>query len=258
LQGAEAFFSAPLRFLRENLLKKKITAIKAGRNPRVQRSNIYLDGKFAFSLDNEVLLKENLKVGLDLSPAEIDLLNSSDRFQRCLNAAFRFLSYRPRSEAETRERLQKHGYEEPEIEKVVAQLKRLSLLDDTAFAEFWKENRNSFRPRSQRLIKMELRRKGVEPGIIDETIEDMDETGNACKAAAHKARSLPVTDYEVFRKKLGAFLQRRGFSYGVISNAIKQAWLERTGHNSPEPDLSGEDLPQIICPRDFITFNKGE
>ena len=89
-------------------------------------------------------------------------------FQRCLNAAFQFLSYRPRSEAETRERLKQRGYEDEEIEKVVAQLKRLDLLDDAAFAEFWKENRNSFRPRSQRMLKMELRRKGVESEVINE------------------------------------------------------------------------------------------
>jgi regulatory protein len=222
------------------ILKSKITAIKAGKNPRVQRSNIFLDGKFAFSLDNEVIVKEKLKAGLEISTAEIDLLTNSDRFQRCLNAAFRFLSYRPRSEAETRERLEKHGYENEEIERVVAQLKRLGLLNDTAFAEFWKDNRNSFKPRGQRMLKMELKRKGVESEVINDVVENVDEAANAYRAATIKARTLPVADYQVFRKRLGSYLQRRGFSYGVINNTVKKAWQERTGGSEEKPVFSEE------------------
>jgi len=69
-------------------LSGKITAISAGKNPRVQRSNIFLDGKLAFSLDNEVILKEYLKVGRTLTQAEVLMLARTDQFQRCLNSAF--------------------------------------------------------------------------------------------------------------------------------------------------------------------------
>jgi regulatory protein len=226
-----------------DILKSKITAIRAGKNPRSQRSNIFLDGKFAFSLDNEVIVKQKLKTGLELSSAEIDLLTGSDRFQRCLNAAFRFLSYRPRSEAEIRERLQKHGHNDEEIKKVLTHLERLGLLDDAAFAEFWKENRNSFKPRSQRLLKMELRRKGVESEIISEVVEDVDETANSYKAAMVKARTLSVTDYQVFRQRLGSYLQRRGFDYRVINNTVKKVWQERTGILEEEPEITEEANP---------------
>jgi regulatory protein len=218
-------------------LKSKITAMRAVNNPRIQRSNIYLDGKFAFSLDNEVILKEALKVDRELSETEINLLTRADRFQRCLNAAFQFLSYRPRSESETKVRLQRRGYADEEIERVIAQLRRLNLIDDTVFAEYWKENRNSFRPRSQRLLKMELRRKGVEPEIINEAVEDVDETDNAYRAAASKARTISTADYQVFRQKLGGYLQRRGFGYGVINNTIKKVWQEKTGNAEPSSEI---------------------
>jgi regulatory protein len=220
-------------------LKYKITSIRAGKNPRVQRANVFLDGKFAFSLDNEVILKENLKVGQELSQAEFDILTRADGFQRCLNAAFQFLSYRPRSEAETRARLAKRGFEPVEIEGVISQLKRLSLLDDVAFTEFWMENRNSFRPRSQRMLKQELRRKGIDSEVIKETVEDIDETDNAYRAALTRARTLPVADYQVFRQRLGGYLQRRGFNYGVINKVVKKTWQERTGEsgNRSEPPV---------------------
>jgi regulatory protein len=226
-------------------IKSKITAIRAVRNPRLQRSNIYLDGKFAFSLDNEVILKEALRVDRELSQSEIGLLTKSDQFQRCLNAAFQFLSFRPRSEAETRIRLKRRGYEEAEIERVLAQLKRLNLIDDTAFAEFWKENRGNFRPRSRRALKSELRQKGVESEVIDQAVENVDEKQNAYRAAVSKARTLPADDYQVFRRKLGSYLQRRGFSYGVINNIVKQTWEERTGSAQIGIDIPDEaDVPE--------------
>jgi regulatory protein len=224
-------------------LKRKITGIKAGKNPRVQRSNIYLDGKFVFSLDNEVIAKEKLQIGQELSSQVIDILTNADSFQRCLNTAFQFLSYRPRSEMETRERLKKRGYEEGDIEQVIVQLKRLSLLDDTAFATFWKENRTSFNPRGQRMLKMELLHKGVGREIIDETIGDIDETENAYRSAKSKVKTLLVTDYQVFRRRLGAYLQRRGFSYPVINKVVKQTWQEKTGDSKTSPDISEEVVP---------------
>jgi len=215
-------------------LKSKITAIKAGKRTGLKRSSIFLDGRFAFSLDNAVILKEKLKVGQTLSGKEVELLAGADRYERCLSKALTFLGYRPRSEAETRERLEKHGFAEAEIARVVERLKSLNLLNDAAFAEYWKENRTSFKPRGQRMLRSELRRKGVDPGTISEAVEGIDELENARRAAEAKARNMPVTDYQVFRQKLGGYLQRRGFNYGVISRIVKQVWEERTGETGPE------------------------
>jgi len=217
-------------------LKSKITAIKAGKGLRLKRSNIFLDGRFAFSLDNAVILKEKLKVGQTLSAEEMETLAGADRYERCLNTALVFLGYRPRSEAETRSRLQKRGYAGGEIDSVVERLKGLRLLNDADFAEYWKENRTSFKPLGQRMLKSELRRKGLEPGIINDAVEEIDELENARRAAGAKARSLPVTDYQVFRQRLGGYLQRRGFDYGVISQIVKQVWEERTGESGPDTE----------------------
>ncbi len=217
-------------------LKSKITAIKAGKSLRLKRSSIFLDDRFAFSLDNAVILKENLRVGQTLSEQEVDSLAGADRYERCLNAALLFLGYRPRSEAETRTRLQKHGYTGAEIDRVVERLKTLKLLNDAAFAEFWNENRTTFKPRGQRMLKSELLRKGVDAVTISESVEGIDELENARLAARAKVRTLKVEDYQTFRNKLGGYLQRRGFDYGVISKIVKQVWEERTGENGPDSE----------------------
>jgi regulatory protein len=207
-------------------VKKTITAIKAGKNPKIQRSNIFLDGKFAFSLDNELILKETLKVGGELSSDQTQALSRTDDFQRCLNAAFRFLSYRPRSQSEIKERLSRGGYQIEEIEKVISKLKGLNLVDDSAFAEYWKDNRNAFRPRSQRIVRLELRRKGVEPDVIKDVVEKIDDAENAYRVAVVRARVLPTDDFRVFRDKLSGFLQRRGFNYSATNKAITRVWEE--------------------------------
>jgi len=207
---------------------KKVTAIRDGRR-RGRRVNVFLDGKFAFSLEAEVALKENLRVGQELSEDKIEALTGADLFQRCLNAAFRYLGYRPRSEAELRERLKRRGFEAANVEATLARLREQGLVDDLAFAEFWKDNRDSFRPRSRALTALELRQKGVAKAVIDRVVADVDDEDNAYRAAQSRAHHLPESDYQGFRHRLGEYLKRRGFGYRVITHTVERLWQERKG-----------------------------
>jgi len=214
--------------------KKKITEIKAGKRYNGRRSSIYLNGKFAFSLDNEVISQEKLIVGLVLSDERVETLEKSDARQKCLSSALQFLSFRPRSESELIKRLSLKKYTEEEIEDTVIRLRKMRLLDDSDFADFWKENRNEFKPLSRNMLKRELKLKGVESQVIEDAIEDIDDEENAYRAAQKKAASLQTGDYQMFLRRLGSFLQRRGFGYTVINRVVKRIWLERS--NNPEID----------------------
>jgi regulatory protein len=204
---------------------KKVTAVRSGK--RGKRVNIFLDEKFAFSLEAEVALKEGLKAEQALSEDEIEALKKADLFQRCLNAAFHFLSYRPRSEAELRQRLGKRGFDGDNVAAVLARLKEQGLVDDLAFAQFWKDNRESFRPRSQWLTRLELRQKGVPEEIIDRVAAQVDDEASAYRAAIAKAHRLSTADYENFSRRLGEYLKRRGFGYGLIKPTVERVWQER-------------------------------
>jgi regulatory protein len=57
-------------------------------------------------------------------------------------------------------------------------------------------------------------------------VANVDEEDGAYQAAIAKARRLPLGDYESFRKRLGEYLKRRGFGYGVIKNTFKKVWEE--------------------------------
>ena len=205
---------------------KRITAIRAGKGRR-KRVNIFLDGRFAFSLEAEVAIREDLKVGQELSASQIGALARSDQFHRSLNAAAHYLGYRPRSEFELRQKLHQHGFDGDSVEAVIAKFKEQGLVDDMAFAQFWKDNRESFSPRSQRLTRLELRRKGVADDVIAQVVDAIDDGESAYRAALSKARSLPLSDYQSFRRRLGEYLKRRGFGYGVISHTVERVWQEQ-------------------------------
>src|SRR4030042_4224 len=143
----------------------EITGLKAAKT-REKRVNVFLDGKLALRRLAEVALKEGLKVGQELTESQMEALAGLDRYQRCHNAAIRYLAYRPRSEAEIRERLQRRGYDSACLEITLARLKEQGLVDDTAFARFWKDNRPGF---SRRRLGEYLGRRGFSYSIISET-----------------------------------------------------------------------------------------
>ncbi len=196
---------------------------------RSKQIKVFLDGKLALSLRGETAVNERLRVGQELSDDEVETLARSDQSQRCLESAIRYLSYRLRSEHEMKERLHQRGFDDDSIDVVINKLKGQGLIDDTAFTQFWKDNRETFSPRSQRLTKLELRRKGVAGDIIDEVIDTIDDSDSAYRAAQGKARRLPLTDYESFRRRLGGYLKRRGFGYEVTNNTVKRMWQELGG-----------------------------
>lgn len=198
-----------------------ITALKKGRG---RRTLVFLDGSFAFGLEGEVAV--GLAVGAELSAADVDSLLEHNLAQRCHGAALRLLSYRPRSRAELEQRLRRRGFPP---ETVAAELERLGgqgLVDDAAFARFWRESREDLNPRSARLIQGELRRKGVDPQTAVSATQGLDEAEAAYRAAAKKAPRWASLDYQGFRRKAGDFLRRRGFSWGVVALTVNRLWRE--------------------------------
>lgn len=203
----------------------KITGLKQGKN-RAKRIHVYVDDKFAISLAQETLLKENIGVGQELGKAALEELAEKDLRQRCFNSAIRFLGFRPRSESEIRQRLAKHGFEDKTIDFTIARLKDYGYVNDSDFARFWVENRETFSPRSKRMAKFELKRKGLEAEIIEQAVSEINEKESAYRAAQKRADRLAALDYQDFRRRLGQYLGRRGFGYGIISEIVEKVWKE--------------------------------
>jgi regulatory protein len=205
-------------------MERKITALKAQkRNPN--RISIFLDGEYAFGLAR--IVAAWLHIGQELTETKIEQLKEQDNQEVAYQRSLRFLSYRPRSEAEVRKKLEDYGYSQEVIVGVVQRLLDNRFLEDNEFARMWIENRNTFRPRSQRILKMELRQKGIENDVIEDALsETVDDEELAYEAAIRRAPRFADLDWKTFREKMSGYLGRRGFSYGTISPIVRRVWDE--------------------------------
>ncbi len=202
------------------------------------RVNIHLDGEFAFGLAR--ITAAWLRVGQELDEKKIEQLQADDARERALQQALLFLSYRARSESEIRQNLRKHEIPETVIEETLERLRRDGLANDEQFARAWVENRSTFRPRSRRMMALELRQKGFDDESMKSALEDVDDEALAYKAAQKRAPRFKSLEWKEFRKKLSEFLARRGFPYSVVAHVVTRVWNETHGE---EQYFEDEDTP---------------
>lgn len=191
-----------------------------------QRVNVHLDGEFAFGLS--VIKAAGLRKGQQLTEADIENLQREDSAEVAYERALNFLAYRPRSEWEVRRKLVNKDREIAEdiLDEVIARLERAGLLDDAEFARYWVSNRQEFKPRSKRALSYELQQKGVGRQHIDAAVANVDESQAALHAAQKRARRLARLERDLFYKRLGDFLARRGFAYDVTREVVDAMWSE--------------------------------
>lgn len=210
----------------------KITALEVQKKNR-HRVNVYLDGRFAFGLQE--VLAFPLKVGQTLSPEEMKQLQERDEAEVAYERALSFLSYRPRSRAEIEGYLRRKEASAAVVQIVVARLTEAGLLDDQAFAQYWVQNREQFRPRGSRSLRFELRIKGVPDSLAEQAVETIDEAESAYRAAQARAQRMRGLEREVFRSRLGGFLQRRGFTYEIVKETVDRLWKELQTPTGEDP-----------------------
>jgi regulatory protein len=186
------------------------------------RVSVFIDGAFAFGLPALAALEEKLAPGDVLDAARITALLATDERARATTAAIAFLAYRPRSEREVRDRLRLKGYSPEAIDAAVEKLAGWRYLDDEEFARRWVENRTIHQPRGARLIEQELRTKGVERETAKRAVEEaeIDERAAALEVARDRARRLAGDDPAAARRKLAAYLARRGFGWDAVRPAL--------------------------------------
>jgi regulatory protein len=223
-----------------------ITGIEPHRR-RPDEWHISLDGDYAFTLNGATLVAEGLAVGAKLSDEDITRLRAAADERRIYDAALSFLTARPRSRAEVRRRLLRPRPNRqppaPEVvDRVLARLERMGLLDDREFSDFWVEQRERFSPRAASAVRFELRQRGVSREITEESVDAEQDEDRALAAGRQRLRSLGGLDYETFRDRLGPFLLRRGFSYSTTRQVTKTLWEESHGDAPDETDdMLGEE-----------------
>jgi regulatory protein len=221
----------------------KITALRAqAKDP--QRVNVFVGGEFAIGVSLTTITKAGLHVGKQLSAEEFAKLEQIESGDKAYLAGLRFLEARPRSIAEVRTRLGRKDFSPEAIDAAIARLAELDLLDDAAFARYWVENRQASAPRGANALRDELRRKGIGSDVTAEVLSNDALTGNEAASAWRLARGAlrkyaGSHDRNAFTRRMGSYLQRRGYTFEVIRPIIDQLWAEVS--ETAEDESEAED-----------------
>jgi regulatory protein len=197
----------------------KITSIKQQVKLK-ERYSVYVDGAYAFSLSDTLLLESKIASGQELTPAQIDDYRRLSAEDKLYNFALRYVAMRRRSKWEMEQYLQRKEAPPALAEIILNKLSVLGFIDDLAFAQAWVENRHLLRPTSKRKLQQELRAKCVPDDVIQSVLRD-DETTDSDGLAALIQRKRRQTKYQD-DTKLMQYLARQGFGYQDIKSALER------------------------------------
>lgn len=199
----------------------KVTDIRQGMKNE-NRVNVFVNGKFSFSLDIAQLVDLKLKVGENISEEKLEECKKASEFGKLYQRTLEWVLTRPRSEKETYDYLYKKIYEK-KLEKdyigeIVKKLKEKKYLDDEMFARYFVENRFVKKGVSAKRLRMELTKKGVAREIIDRIV-DGSERNDEDEIRKIIVRKRARYDDE----KLAQYLCRQGFDFELVRRLLNES-----------------------------------
>ncbi len=194
----------------------KITNIK----PAVKtkgRLNIFVDGKYSFSLDEQQLLDCKLVLNQEINDRRLESLKKESDFGKKYARALELIMRRVRSEKEIRDYGWRKKWEPEETGRIIERLKTKGYQDDEMFARSWVRSRAALKHVSKRKLTLELRQKGIDSELIEKTLEqseEYDEQQALAELVGKKRARYPD------RNKFIAYLMRQGFRYDDVKQAL--------------------------------------
>ena len=197
----------------------RITELRQGVRDE-NRVNVFVNGKYALSLDIAQVVELGVKVGRKLSEEELAELVKASEYGKLYQRTLEWVLMRTRSVREVKDYLRKKIFEKKldkeYSEMIINRLIHKGYLDDRKFAEFWVENRFVKKGVSKKRLMMELMQKGVAKEIVDEVLSGRDDEAELKKMIARKR-----SKYD--DEKLIAYLCRQGFDYGLVRKLVAEA-----------------------------------
>ena len=161
--------------------------------------------------------------------------SQADEVVRARGAALDLLARRARSRRDLEGRLRRRGFDPATVERVVGEMQAAGYLDDERFAEGWIESRLRLRPASRRALAAELLREGIGPEaarqVSERLISGEVEREAALAAASRRWTALNGLPPQEAARKLAAHLQRRGFAWDVIREALRRVAEQDLGED---------------------------
>ncbi|WP_317294462.1 recombination regulator RecX [Ligilactobacillus saerimneri] len=202
---------------------KKITMIKTQKRPG--RYNIYLDGKYAFALNEDVLIQFHLTKGMELDEEAIVQLKQADQVAQAKSRAIDYLSRQLRSEREVRIFLQTFELKDTDEQAIIAKLKELNLLNDLNYAQSYVRTQARLSDKGPKYLQQKLLQKGIAPALITQALMEFapaNQIVNGSKLAKKLARRYQKDPFRVQMQKIKRGLYQKGYDNDIISTVIDQ------------------------------------
>ena len=196
----------------------EITSITAQAKDKT-RCNVYVDGRFCCGLTLEAVVNNRLKVGQSVTAEQLAEIQLESEKNTALDKALTHLSATRKTEKQIREFLQKKGYLPAVVDYVIEKLRGYGFLNDGEYAEAYVEQ--AAKRKGGRLIRMELRSKGVTDAEIDGALEGLDEQTQqeTAQALLQKYMRGKAADVQTLQKAYRHLISK-GFSYDVAKAAL--------------------------------------
>lgn len=195
-----------------------------------ERYNLYLDEKYAFSVDEAVLIKYQLSKGKVIEAFTIDEIVFDDEVRKAYNKAINFLSYRMRSEHEVKKKLQMSEFGESVILEAIRKLYEHGFLNDESFTKALVATQKKNSKKGPGAIRQELKKKGIEKDLQEEVLATYteDEQLTIARTLTEKIihQSQDKTPRQI-KEKVQEALLRKGYNFTIISQAIASFELEK-------------------------------
>ena len=201
-------------------MKQTITDLKLDKH-NCGRIRVFLGHRFAFTVD--LLDAAHLEKGCEISDDTIyQLRYKHDRFE-AYNRSIKYIKYRLRSRKEVEQYLTGKRFSSEIIADTITRLTDENLLNDTIFAQSWINSRNKFKPRATTALRFELLQKGIDKGIIDTVLADVDDEMLARTIVERKLGQWCKLNRRDAKVKIFNYLRRRGFNYEISMSAYRYA-----------------------------------
>ena len=210
----------------------RITRIKETKRGRYA---LFLDGEFAFSLDEDTFAAAALHEDDELDDVRLEELRAKSDSRKAVDKAMDILSLRDHAEGELYRKLCRK-FDAHTAAAAVARVKQLGLLNDESFAR--RRAAELMRKRkSRREILNDLAEKGVDRDLAAAVAEELYDAPDGEDPELDAARALVQRQYAARldagkRDNVAAALARRGFGRAVI-----QAVLDEYESSRLEQDL---------------------
>ena len=206
------------------------------------RFDVLVDGDPLATLSLDVIERLGLAVGLQVDGLQ-DAIAAEAAHLAVYDRALNMLAFRARSASELTRSLVRKGEERADVDRAIDRLREQGLLDDAAFAQAFTRAKVLGANQSRRRVQQELGRKGVARDVSEAAInavfeaECIDQREVVEAAARKKARSLARLDPVVQRRRLYAFLARRGYDADDIRRAMDVVGKESAAVEEPDGDV---------------------